>query len=315
MRPNYTRNRHYQTQAAYYEGQSLLLRVDCVAHLEDKEDESFWSVIFKKAVPEKKILFLYSSISEKGNDTTGADHCLLYKPYLSSTFVICIDSDYRYLTQEAGIDIQHHIFQTYTYSFENHFCYPTGLNDICVQTCHFQNAVFDFQKFAKDFSSTVYELYVWHLYFVKHDISQFDKREFFQIINFHQLNIDYADAQQILDELQKRVTVKLTAISASFPDVDLSHLKIQLEQSGLNKENAFLYVRGHHYFDLTCRIGSTVCEKILEQEKKKLMNDKKEIARLYRNRKLFQTQILTNFQFEKYDEINKIRNDIQRHFS
>ncbi|MDR2679274.1 MAG: DUF4435 domain-containing protein [Tannerella sp.] len=309
MIKDYRREQHYKVQAAYYEGQRLLLKADCVAHLEDKEDEVFWSAVFRKAVPEKKIQFLYSSINEKGNNTTGVDHCLLYKPYLSRTFFICIDSDYRYLTQEVGINIEQYIFQTYTYSIENHFCYPGGLNDICFQTCNLQNDIFDFQAFAKDFSSIIYELYVWHLYFVKQDISQFDKPEFFKIIDFHQSNIDYTDARQILEELKKRVTAKLEAVSVRFSNIDLNSLKIQLEQSGLMKENAFLYIRGHHYFDLICKTGTAVCEKILKCKKDKL-SDSEEIAKLYRNKKPFKTQILNNVQFGQYPELDRIEKDI-----
>jgi hypothetical protein len=309
MVQNYTRNHHYRNQATYYEGLCTFLKKDCIVHLEDKEDEYFWSLIFNKVIPEKKIKFLYSSVNEKGNPTTGVGHCLLYRPYLSRIFFICIDSDYRYLTQEVGINIQHFVFQTYTYSFENHFCYPDGLNDVCLNSCNYPNTIFDFQKFSTDYSSIIYELFVCHLYFVKHDISQFDKPEFFKIINFCQSNIEYTNAEKILDELQHRVANKLP-VRKLISDIDFNALKRELMQLGLNGNNAFLYVRGHDYFDMICRIGNHVCEKILTHEKSKFNGKSKKIACIYKSRKPFKSQIFNNLTFERCPEFDKIKKDV-----
>jgi hypothetical protein len=52
--------------------------------------------------------------------------------------------------------------------------------------------------------------------------------------------MDYTNASEILDELQKRVTAKMTAILALFPNIDLDALKMQLKHLGLTNKNAFL---------------------------------------------------------------------------
>lgn len=47
--------------------------------------------------------------------------------YLNSKFFICLDSDLRHLLKQPGMSAADHIAPTYTYSWENHYCFAERL--------------------------------------------------------------------------------------------------------------------------------------------------------------------------------------------
>ena len=130
-RPPVSKEKYYYHAAKRFMMDAQLLRCRAAIHVEDKDDIVFWSNIFKHFRPNDRFHFIAGSRNERGHETRGVTQCLKYVKYLNPKFFICIDSDYRYLLQEQGIDVKHYIFQTYTYSFENHHCYDKGLNELC----------------------------------------------------------------------------------------------------------------------------------------------------------------------------------------
>ena len=102
-----------------------LINRDIIAsvHLENREDELFWDTLLQSHRPGKYNYIYESRIAKNSIPASGVNQCLRYKPYLSKTFFVCIDSDLRYLLQEPEIDARHYILQTYTYSWENHYCF------------------------------------------------------------------------------------------------------------------------------------------------------------------------------------------------
>lgn len=125
---------YYSQQALYYANATILERIDAYVHLEDRDDEFFWNDVLGTFRP-RKYKFIYGSRNDKGNHTTGCIQCLNYKGYLSDKFFVCIDSDYHYLLRESGLDISHYILQTYTYSWENHYCYSKKLQSLWESLC------------------------------------------------------------------------------------------------------------------------------------------------------------------------------------
>ena len=111
-----------EKQARYYRNLPLRDRsIKAVVHLEDSEDILFWKHQLQSVSP-ANYRFLSYSKNDKGNDTRGCAPCLRYKTYLTKNFFICIDSDLRLLRGEEGLTADNYIVQTYTYSWENHFC-------------------------------------------------------------------------------------------------------------------------------------------------------------------------------------------------
>ena len=139
--PPVSKEKYYYHAAKRFMMDAQLLRCRAAIHVEDKDDIVFWSNIFKHFRPNDRFHFIAGSRNERGHETRGVTQCLKYVKYLNPKFFICIDSDYRYLLQEQGIDVKHYIFQTYTYSFENHHCYDKGLNELCYRITTLPNNV------------------------------------------------------------------------------------------------------------------------------------------------------------------------------
>ena len=107
----------YKSQAEYWKNLPIIDRsIKACVHLEDEEDIFFWDTILQKCDAGKYHYIPYSK-SKEGYDTHGCEQCLKFLPFLSDTFFICIDSDYRYLLQQPNIDAKHYVLQTYTYSW------------------------------------------------------------------------------------------------------------------------------------------------------------------------------------------------------
>ena len=125
-RPHYSnaeKHAFYESAAKRFKAELRLRGGTAAVHIENKNDEVFWWKVLHDAYPQGKFRFISGSRSINGNITSGCTQCLQYRDFLDRHFWIAIDSDYRYLSEEPNIDAKHFILQTYTYSFENHFCF------------------------------------------------------------------------------------------------------------------------------------------------------------------------------------------------
>jgi hypothetical protein len=309
---------HYQYWTIHYAGEALQLHCDASVHVEDFDDAVFWERTFNHyTVFQKKFNFIYHSLTPSGRDATGVNHCLEYAPYLNKQFFVCIDSDYRYLMQESGIDPNHFVLQTYTYSIENHYSYFDGLNEVCKKATGLENTIFDFEAFLLSYSHALYEALIWHLYFVKNDEVKFSKADFTRIISLQQCVVDYDishNAQAVTEELSKRCLAKVQQLTIEHPEIDIEKTKTYYETLGLHQDNAYLYVRGHNLYDLVCAIGNAIDEKLLSMEKLKLNGNNKTIKKLYSQKVSFEVALLQHIIFDVYPETQKIGQDISAFF-
>lgn len=300
--------------AIHYAGEALQLHCDASVHVEDFDDAVFWEGTLNHYTSfQKKFNFIYHSLTPSGSDATGVNHCLEYVPYLSEQFFVCIDSDYRYLMQESGIDPNHFIFQTYTYSIENHYCYFDGLNEVFKKATGLDNTIFDFETFLLYYSHALYEALIWHLYFVKNDEVKFSKADFTWIISLQQCVVGYDishNGQAVTEELSKRCLTKVQELAIQHPEINIKSVRAYYETLGLHQDNAYLYVRGHNLYDLVCAIGNAVDEKLLSMKKETLNGNDKAIQELYSKKISFEIALLHHIMFDAYSEIQKIGQDI-----
>ena len=306
----------FESQARYYSNLPILTKAKASVHLEDKNDEIFWEPIFNRFFPTDKFHFISFSKSATGNNTTGCEQCLKYRPYLNKRFLICIDSDYRYLLQEPDLNVGNFIFQTYTYSFENHLCFCEGLDVVCKLSCNFDNTVYNFKKFFEEFSAVIYDLFIWHIALLKGSSTDFNKDEFCQLINLSDINNDIQNQSEILlNELKIRADAKIESLQVIYPQFDLVVEKQKLSTLGVNEKNVYLYIRGHNLFSLCTSIGKEVCKSILNTEKIKLAGNTTSIKEIYDAKKPFDTEINRNIVFGAYPEIIKIEDDMAKYKS
>lgn len=279
----------YGSAAKRFKAELRLYGATAAIHLENKNDEVFWSKVLKEAYPQGKFRFISSSRSIGGNVTCGCTQCLQYREFLDKHFWIAIDSDYRYLSEEQDIDARHYILQTYTYSFENHFCYwkncqrASGMPQNPTEE---NGEAFDWQSFLVSYSRAVYPLLVWQLYLQSVDPEAFPKSVFHRLLSLPigPKSIEKNGAS-VIHILKDRCRKFVKHLQHTYPDADETWFEARCNAMGVHRDNCYLFVRGHQLYDM-----------IVDQGKKM---DRQ-----------FERELLKQIYFGEYDEIQKIHEDI-----
>ncbi len=297
----------YESAAKRFKAELRLTGAVAAIHIENKNDEIFWKKVLNEACPGKKFRYIASSRSASGFMTAGCTQCLQYRDFLDRHFWIAIDSDYRYLTEEDGIDTDHYILQTYTYSFENHFCYykncqraievaapedipkpkhPAQEEEAAQETEPVKLPEFSFEKFLKEYSRTVYPLMVWQLYLQEVGENAFPQKVFHHLIALPlgQRSI-YNNGDSVLRVLKQRTSKLLKYLMKTYPDADTTWYEARCNAQGVHRDNCYLFVRGHQLYDML-------------------------IAQGQKFNKRFEKELTSKLYFGEYDEIRKIHKDI-----
>lgn len=291
--------RFYEAAAKRFKAELRLYGATAAIHLENKNDELFWGKVLKEAFPEGKFRFIASSRNPAGNETCGCTQCLQYHEFLDEKFWIAIDSDYRYLGEEPGIDVLHYVLQTYTYSFENHFCYGPNLNQ-SLENCLGKKIDFDFDDFVKCYSYIIYPLLVWQLYL--NSINP----ELFPLSIFHRLlsitvprNFYEKNGMPVLQILSSRAKKMITHFHKLYPDADLTWYEARCNSLGVRRDNAYLFVRGHNIYDLIEYMG------------RRLVAHEREVDKTALTKRSFEYSMTKKVWFGCYPEITNLVNDIE----
>jgi len=239
-----------EEQARYYRNLPLRDRnIKAVVHLEDSEDILFWNHQLQKALP-AKYLFLPYSKNDKGNDTRGCEQCLRYRHYLTKRFFICIDSDLRQLKGEDGLSATNYIAQTYTYSWENHFCEAVHLQARYSELV--PDSGFDFRIFLQKLSAVVYTPLLYLVHYSKDSElnKQWNVSKFNTCLPLQPKREDLAnDGNAYVEKAAKLFNNSLEGLQR--PEA--------MTNEYLNEENAYLHIQGHQLYKLLLHIGTMLC--------------------------------------------------------
>ncbi len=305
---------HYKYFADYQKASTRLLRIDAFVHVEGKDDKPFWESIFARYLPNKKLRILTQSFSGGGSAASGVSQCLKYRPWLDERFFICIDSDYRYLLQEPDIDASHFVFQTYTYSIENHYCYENRLNDVCFRACGIRNTVFDFSLFLRRYSEIVFEVFLWHLYFQKTDPKLFTKGLFNSLTALKRESAWFAvhnNGDVLLDRMRHNVIMMIAELQTNYPHTNLDEVRQICIHKGVTPATCYLFIRGHDLYDGLLMICKNVCDELLKQKRSSIQN-RRAIYFLFRRRKKIKHIFDQGLAFDAYPEIARIGEDLKK---
>ncbi|MDR0982972.1 MAG: DUF4435 domain-containing protein [Culturomica sp.] len=306
-----TRDSHFAALAKRYALDAKMLKCRAAVHVENKNDIAFWGTVLKHFYPNLRFHFISASRNEYGHETSGVTQALKYYNYLNPDFFICIDSDYRYLMREKGINPGKFVIQTYTYSFENHLCYAEGLNEICERTIKHPNTIFSFSKFLREYSNILYDLFIWHLYFLHNNPMMFTKLDFNRYINllFRKRNFSiYDNGKAALEEFRIRISKRIAYFNRKYPNANLDYVRKKYARLGLIPSQTYLFVRGHNVYDMVSLICREVCRHILKKEENQLTRS--EITSLYNSHRSIDIQLLKNLHFGEYFAIRKIEYDL-----
>lgn len=300
---------YYTTMAAYMQDEAFALGFSATAYVEDLLDVMFWRALFG----DKKIHFQYETRTLSGNDTTGSGQCLLYKEYglLNKAFFICIDSDYRFVLQDASTNIHSFVFQTYTYSIENHFCYAKRIQQICKDLSLNE---FEFEHFLSNYSAVIFPLLVYSVYREKHKIGADDFTLTYFSDKISRFSIEDANFNEnaILKQIEEKVKSEIVRLQNTglYPQDALTKTQKELKDIGINETNAYLYIRGH---DLQDNLIIPILQKLKHQTVKQLPN--KDRATLSKKNVHALVENLTKTPLNNYIELTKVKTDIATFFS
>lgn len=285
---NYIRNKALDFANVPLIDKSIIASV----HLENQEDELFWDTLLQNTRQGKYNYIYESRIAKDSALVSGVNQCLRYKPYLSKTFFVCIDSDLRYLEQEPEIDVAHFILQTYTYSWENHYCLSKEIQIRLANICPQAASKFDFEHFIASLSKCAYEPLLNVLEALGKQLVPKNIVGLFWSCFPMQCPATVFDdngAQLLAQIANALLQITNNPLLAS---IDIAAAKAKYNKLGLNENNTYLHLRGHNIWSLINHIGNMLCRPYQ-------INFKKQI-------------LLPSLQLIGYWEIDKINADIRR---
>ena len=195
--------------------------------------------------------------------------------------IACVDADYDYILQGATEMSRQmlenpYIFHTYAYAIENFQCYAKGLHETCVMVTLNDHRIFNFERFLQSYSQTIWPLFVWHVVFLQRRkmTMHFDMCEFNKVVVLPSVHIQ--NPKWAIEYLSKKVRAKMFLMERRFPKLKdaLPETERMLRDLGINDNNTYLYIQGHHLFDLVVSpVVQTVCD-ILRNEQENDIRDR-----------------------------------------
>ena len=242
--------------------------------------------------------------------------------------IACVDADYDYILQGSTEMSKQmlenpYIFHTYAYAIENFQCYAKGLHETCVMVTLNDHRIFNFERFLLSYSQTIWPLFVWHVVFLQHRkmTMHFDMCEFNKVVVLPSVRIQ--NPQWAIEYLSKKVRAKIFQLERRFPKLKdaLPETERMLRDLGINDNNTYLYIQGHHLFDLVVSpVVQTVCD-ILRNEQENDIRDRAvhseqartEIACYENSLGKVKTMMKKNTYYQFSPEFQKILADVERY--
>lgn len=259
-----------------------------------------------------------------------------FKNSLGSNLIVCVDSDYDYLIPEANEDsllmnTSDFVFQTFSYSIENLYCFHETLQEFCFSCLNKTNLKIDIAAIINEYSLIIYDILVWNIYLYSIGMAEkFSRKHFTEICNIKKFDDFDNNFYSSFTCLSDRVTNSLHSLTTEFEEHKdkVDEFKDYLKGKGLYPNNCYLFAQGHLILeDVVLKFIKTIVlneKRIKIEEIKNKCKDNKQstdevraykatiiensmlINHLYRNEK-FHNSIL----YQKTE--NQINNFISKH--
>ncbi len=222
-----------------------------LVYVESDEDIAFW----RNVLADYKQFGVNFEINlPSDNFAKGKLQVLALQENTGPNLILCVDSDLDYLLdghsgQSKTILENPFIFQTYTYSIENYFCFAPSLHQLCVQATLNDRALLDFEEVMGLYSKVIHELFLWLVYFeVKGDHTTLSISNFDAIVKIllAPTNVNTA-LNDALIELKTRVDSKVGELKGMFPESipEMMANATRLLSLGLSSDTTYLFAKGH----------------------------------------------------------------------
>ena len=213
------------------------------------------------------------------------------------------------------------MFHTYAYAIENLQCYAPSLHDVSVAVSLNDQEVFDMEQYLRDFSQAIYPLFVWNIWYYRTShYSQFTMTDFLHVVEMGKFG--FAQADSLIRSLRHKVGKKTEQLRRLHPDAKESwqRVKDDLRTLGVNPDNAYLYIQGHHLCDkVVSPMLRKVCDKLVRMRENEITQQsvhgvqRRNELSCYSNSVDDITSVLKrNAGFMRSPEFARIKADLQR---
>lgn len=220
--------------------ETVFLRLEKVVLVEGDSDKLFWRILLDTRIAGKFEIF--ASVNHPTFNTRSKSALLKnYAPFTQNDFILCLDSDYDYMLENPQL-MRPFIFQTYCYSIENHWSFADGLFEIVKKATNTEGGNFDFKKFMNAYSKVIYPYLVFSLFSKKQNDGFLPPEDLGKNAGFTKISKPYSD----LAILKENLSIQFDILQNGYlQNRAFKNFKKRLTVLGLNKENAYQFVRGH----------------------------------------------------------------------
>lgn len=259
-----------------------------VAYVESYDDILFWRTLlslYEDGTRYFEVMLPSHRTLERGKRS--ALMSLLYGK-TGADMLACVDADYDYLMQGASetsreIISNPAILHTYAYSIENLQCYAPSLHNVCVMVTLNDRKVFDLQNFMTRFSEIIFPLFVWSIWHYRRGVyGQFTITDFNRTIELGGFNINRP--QDALDNLRAKVMRKVNYMNHQHPEAEQEYkeLSAELVRLGVEPEQTYLYIQGHHLFDkIVMPVMNKVCGMLIREREAEIRRQAVHTTQMY----------------------------------
>lgn len=276
---------HDNLTSGYFEAAHRLnskqARRRIVAYVESYDDIFFWRTILSQLETDR-IYFEIMLPSRENKLKRGKKAAMMsmLSDKVGGHMIACIDADYDYLLQgitptSQAILSSPYVFHTYAYAIENMQCYAPALHDVCVAVTLNDHIIFDIERYLREFSEAIYPLFVWNIWYYRTpDYDEFSMTEFLKIIEVGHFSLK--NPAERIKNIRRKVESKCRFLQNQNPEATESYEKLKtiLEQLGVNPQNTYLFIQGHHFFDkIVLPMLSDICSKLITEQQNEISTE------------------------------------------
>ena len=319
-------NSQYFEAANALKGKTERRRI--VAYVESYDDIYFWRTVLNRF--ENETRYFEVMLPSKMNLTRGKKSVLMnfVGEHVGPDMIACVDADYDYMLQGVTEQSRHvinspYVFHTYVYAIENYQCYAPSLHEVCVAVTLNDHRIFDFTEYFRQFSEACFPLFVWSVwaYRTGHH-GRFSLSDFNRVTDPGGFSIQNPEAS--IMNIRRKVRTKIHELQRQFPHTKEAYLKVKddIMALGVTPQTTYLYMQGHHLFDIVVApILTKVCNSLRQERQNEIFyaqahrTQKRNEMSCYENSlQDVKSMLKKNAGYQQCDRFLQLQDDIRRFF-
>ena len=298
-----------------------------IAYVEGYEDVFFWRDILSEF--ETDNLMFEVCLPSRSNLARGKKSVLMnyLGDKLGKSMIACVDADYDWLMQGSSefcakyFMNNPYVIHTYVYAIENFQCYAPSLHNVCVMATLNDREYFSFEDYLKAYSRIIYDLFLWSIWFHRQKRgNDFSITTFNNIVTINNLNTFHPEVA--LEKMRRKVNHELNILQRKYPEAKshLVGLSNELYILGVNPDNTYLFVNGHHLMgNVVMQALTPICNILRRQRETEIkrlavhrtqMNN--ELSSYDHSQIPIEQIIRRNTEYKASPQYKQIENDINR---